>query len=100
MKVRELLKLEIDIDVYDNVCEELGIAFCGPVELTKEGREHFRESLEYDVELDNIPGPYAGIIGVVDIDCDEWEEKLKKAKELFYSMAGYCSVSEYEKWFK
>ena len=32
MKVRDLLKTEIDIDVYDDVCEELGIAFCGAVD--------------------------------------------------------------------
>ena len=28
MTVKDLLKMEVDIDVYDDVCEELAIAFC------------------------------------------------------------------------
>lgn len=34
MKVRDFIKQSIDVDVYDDVCEELAIAFCGPMELT------------------------------------------------------------------
>ena len=41
MKVKDLIKEEIDVDVYDNVCEELAIAFCGSVELTEYGKKHF-----------------------------------------------------------
>ena len=41
MTVREFIKRDDDIDVYDDVCEELGIAFCGPLELTPEGEKQF-----------------------------------------------------------
>ena len=36
MKIKDLLEMEIDVDVYDNVCEELAIAFCGATKLTEE----------------------------------------------------------------
>lgn len=99
MKVWELLKKEIDIDVYDNVCEELGIAFCGPQELTDEGHEHFYDALYYDVEI--IAGPYE-TLAIVDVDAEEgeWQKKLALAKELFYGMAGWCSEETYKRWFK
>lgn len=37
MKIAEFIKRENDLDVYDNVCEEIGIAFCGPLKLTAVG---------------------------------------------------------------
>lgn len=88
-----------DIDVYDNVCEELGIAYCGEIELTKEGKEYFKEVLEYYIDIEeNSRYPVA----IVDVDGPEgvWQKKLKKAKEFFYSAAGYCSDENYQKWFK
>lgn len=99
MKVSELLEKEIDIDVYDNVCEELGIAFCGPVELTETGREKFGEALDYEVVLHFYPQQ---TVAVVDVDGEEgvWQKKLALAKDLFESMAGFCTEDEYEAWFK
>jgi len=104
MKVRELLTKELDIDVYDNVCEELGIAFCGPMALTKEGEQEFAEVMEYDVE---VIEPNEAIyqyswVGIVDVDGEEgeWQKKLKKAKKLFHGLAGYCSTEDYDRWFK
>ena len=97
MKIREFIKLERDIDVYDNVVEELGIAFCGPLELTEEGREHFAEVLDYDIEI--YEGPrYSS--AVIDIDTDDWKHKLRKAKEFFYSAAGYCADEDWNRWFE
>ena len=94
MKVKDLLVKEIDIDVYDNVVEELGIAFCGAMELTDEGKEKFADVLEYDIEINEDYG-----VAIVDIDYDDWEDRLKKAKRLFYSLAGYCSEENYNRWF-
>lgn len=95
MKINEFIQQETDIDVVDNVCEELYIAFCGPVQLTPEGEERFAEVLDYDIEIFED-------IAVVDVDGpdDEWEDRLRKAKKLFYAMAGYCSVDDYRKWFE
>lgn len=94
MKIAEFIKREDDIDVYDNVCEELGIAFCGPLELTEEGKEHFKEVLDYDINVCE-----GSCCAVVNIDFDDWEERLRKAKEFFYSAAGYVEDVLYQKWF-
>lgn len=100
MKVRDLITQEVDIDVYDDVCEELGIAFCGPLVLTEAGREKFGEVLDYEISLRT--GTWCGDIAIVHVDdADEeiWKRRLKKAKEFFYAAAGYCASSDYDKWF-
>lgn len=95
MKVRNLIEQSIDIDVYDDVCEELGIAFCGPLKLTEEGVKEFSEALDYEVELNSN---YA--IVSVDAPEGEWQKRLKKAKKFFYAAAGYCDADDYNRWFK
>lgn len=98
VKVRDFLKNEIDIDVYDDVTEELGIAFCGPMELTDEGAEKFAEVLDYDIRFARDLS--CAIVHVDDDNEKVWKRKLKKASELFYSLAGYCDADDYDRWFK
>ena len=98
MKVKDLIKLDIDIDVYDNVTDDgIAIAFCGPIELTDEGKFKFEIALNREVELSDG-------VAVVNVEDeyfpDNWELYLKNASEFFYSAAGYCSESDYQKWFK
>lgn len=92
MKVRDLMKQEIDIDVYDNVCEELAIAFCGPMILTEEGEEQFADVLDYDCEIHDD-------CVIVDIDYADWKRRLRKACRFFFSLAGYCDCDDYDRWF-
>ena len=102
MKVRDFIKewadeSHYDVDVYDNVCEEIGIAYCaGSPVLTKDGEEHFKDVLDYDIKVDENC-----CIAIIDVDGEEgvWQKKLKKAKEFFYAQAGYCAWDDYEKWF-
>ena len=94
MKVKDLIKMGIDIDVYDDVCEELGIAFCGPIELTAKGASEFEDVLDYEVEINNH-------CCIVLIDqYEDWEFRLGRARKLFYSLAGYCSADDWDAWFK
>lgn len=95
MKVKDLLKMNIDIDVVDDYCEDLWIAFCGAYELTEDGIEHFAQALEYPVELNSR----VAIVCVDDPEEKVARKQLRKAKELFYSLAGYCSEEDYNKWF-
>ena len=102
MKVRDILEQEIDIDVYDNVCDDIGIAFCGPMKLTQKGEERFADVMEYKIRLVNCGGSLVCIV-VVDEDDPEgklWKKRLKKAKEFFWSAAGYCSCDNFEAWFE
>ena len=107
MKVREFIKQEIDIDVYDNVCEELGIAFCGTLKLTDEGNKHFADALDLDIEVaEPVTDRYGNVIdygcAIVDVDGEEgvWQKKLKTAIEFFHAAAGDCADTDYERWFE
>ena len=100
MKVREFIQLSEDFDVYDDVCEEIGIAFCGAQELTEAGMEHFAEVLDYDMELDISGSIKTAVVHIDDDDDRVWKRKLRKAKEFFYGAAGYIEDSKYRKWFK
>jgi len=93
MKVKDFIKMDIDMDVYDNICDELGIAFVGPQALTKEGKEYFKEVLDYEITINKAGN------AIVDVDKDDWEDRLQKAKEFFESCAGYCPEEDYNKWF-
>lgn len=95
MKIKDFIKMEIDIDVYDNVEESLAIAFCGPAELTAEGKRKFAEALEYNIDVDERYGA-----AVVDVDAPNWRHRLNEAKAFFYAAAGYCTETNYDKWFK
>lgn len=99
MKVKEFISIAHDVDVYDDVCEALGICFCGPQALTDEGKNHFSEVLDYDMELDFTGSIYTAAVKVDGEDGDGWKRRLKKAKEFFYSAAGYCADEDYHGWF-
>ncbi len=99
MTVSDLIKMEIDIDVYDNVLDDIGIAFCGPLELTEAGKKKFREVLDYKVFFRNS---VYGQVAIVDVDAiqeEVWRKKLSNAKNFFWSAAGYCAVSNFKRWF-
>lgn len=101
MTIRDLIQQEIDIDVYDDVCEELGIAFCGPQPLTPEGEKEFAEIMDYPIQINqhsygNMP---AAIVLIDDPDEKVWKKRLEKAKQFFEAAAGYCACTDYDKWF-
>ena len=99
MKVKDLLKMDIEIDVYDDVCEELAICFCAPQELTEEGYAHFAEVLEYPIEIDTTGQFSTAVVKIDGDDGNKWKKRLRKAEEFFYSAAGYCADTDYQKWF-
>ena len=96
IKVKDLLEQDVDIDVYDDVCDDLAIAFCGPMELTDEGKERFKTALELPIHLctDYV------LVEVDDEDENVMWDRLNNAKELFEGMAGFCSEENWNKWFK
>jgi hypothetical protein len=70
------------------------------MKLTKEGEEKFSEVMEYECEILHDPMGYDVCIITVDDDPNiPWKQKLRKAKEFFLSIAGYCGEDEYDKWF-
>lgn len=100
MKVKDLMEMQISVDVYDNVCDELAVAFEGPMILTEAGMKKFGKVLEYGVTLNNNGNLINAIVDVDDEDEAEFERKLAAAKELFESMAGWCTMDEGKEWFE
>ena len=96
MKVKDLLKMDIDIDVCDDYDERCYIAFCGEAKLTHEGEERFRDALELPITL-NIKEDRVDNICI--ISCDT-EHDAESCRELFVALAGYCSESDYDRWFE
>lgn len=99
MKVKDLIQQDIDIDVVDDVCEELYIAFCGPQKLTPEGAKEFADVLEYPVLLHNNGLDIIAIVQIDDQDDTVWEKRLERACLFFEGAAGYCACSDYDRWF-
>ena len=101
MTIRDLIQKDIDIDVYDDVCEELSIAFCGPCKLTEDGEKEFADIMGYEIMINDCSyGGLPAVIVLID-DPDEavWTERLEKEKRFFYSAAGYCACDDYDRWF-
>lgn len=94
MKVRDLIKMDVDIDVYDDYDERLGIAYCYGYKLTEEGEERFKDALELDVEIRNGFGEAIALV-----HCETGKEATK-AMDFFNSLAGWCSVKQFDKWFQ
>lgn len=91
MKVKDLLAMDICVDVADDYDERLWIAFDGAVNLTEIGVDVFKEALDLEVKLTT---PSDALIL-----CKNAKE-AEIAKELFESLAGYCTEDEWELWFK
>ena len=90
MKIRDFIKQDIDIDVCDDYDESCYVAFCGAMGLTEEGEKKFADVLDFDISV------YPDIAVINDVEDDE---QVGKLGELFYSMAGYCSKDEWDRWF-
>ena len=99
MKVRDFIAQEICVDVYDDVCEELSIAFDGPMHLTPAGEKEWSDVLDYDIKLHDNGADIVGIVSVDDAD-GVWEKKLERAIGFFEAMAGWCPCDDWDLWFK
>lgn len=96
--IRGLLAMNIDIDVYDDDSDGIGIAFCGPVGLTDEGKKEWEDILDYKVSF--VDGTICGDIAVVKIPDDvDYDEMLDRCSDFFGALAGYCSQSDWDEWF-
>lgn len=91
MKVRDLLAMDVCVDVADDYDERLWIAFDGAVSLTEIGGDVFKEALDLEVKL-TTPSDALVI-------CRNARE-AETVKELFESLAGYCTEDEWELWFE
>lgn len=94
MRVRELLSMDICIDVCDDYNEECSIAFCGSVGLTEIGKDVFTDVLELPIRIINVGTSCPTAI----VYCEN-SRQSRGAAQLFRSLAGFCTVEEWEMWF-
>lgn len=92
MTIKQFLAQNIDIDVYDDTVEELGVAFVGPQVLTPTGVEHFKPIFDLVVDVFNN-------CAIIHLSDEGWEGELDLCKELFLGSAGFIPNSLYDKWF-
>ena len=91
MTVKDLLSMDVDIDVYNDY-DDFGIAFCGPMGLTEDGKKQFGKALDLSMTLRGG----GDIVAIVHADNDE---EAEAASDLFYALAGFCSYRDYDRWF-
>lgn len=73
-----------DMDVcVDGVGE---ICVCPPIKLTAAGREYFKSALNAKVDCCIV--------------CDKDDARSEEAMKLLESLAGYCSTTDFERWFE
>ena len=79
-----------DIDVCDDFDERSWIAYCGQG-LTDEGEKQFADALA-------LPCWFNVSNNTLIVECKGVVEATATL-QLFYSMAGFCTVSQYDEWF-
>lgn len=101
MKLKDILTKEVwekygDMDVTNDCIDDTACAWCGNY-LTKEGRIHFEEALEYEAEIVHAMGEFW-----IQVKIDHlpgYEHAWTIVKRLFLYMAGYCPDEDYNRWF-
>lgn len=93
MKIKDLIKEDIDIDVVDDYDERCWIAKCGAYKLTDAGEQMFHNVLDIDVHMDT-----EGRYPIAVLHC-ETEREANECKVFFLSLAGYCAADDYDRWF-
>ena len=99
--LQEFLDQAKDIDVYDNYTEEVGCAYIGSVKLTAAGKEKYKDILGLPVTMQiNGYDDYA-VVSCEDKDTpdDIIQHRVDLLGNMLYSMAGYCSETEYDELF-
>lgn len=92
MTVKDLLDVEdVSMDVCDDYDERCYIAYESGYTLTDAGREQFANA--FDVPITMIRD------GIITLHCAT-SKKAQACKDLFESLAGFCSVSDFDKWFE
>lgn len=94
MTVRDLLKLDADIDIYSDY-DDFGICLCGPAALTKEGKKHFKQILDAEAKV-FFKGdvPVRAVVTIDDV------EQARALQELLVDHAGYCSEDTWARLFE
>lgn len=93
MKVKDLIREKIDIDVIDDYDGRCWIAKCGAYKLTDAGEQMFHRVLDVEVKIGQVGAQQIAVLHT------ETEREANECKEFFLSLAGYCAADDYDRWF-
>lgn len=93
MKVKDLIREKIDIDVIDDYDARCWIAKCGAYKMTDAGEQMFHKALDIKVNIEQV-----GTQKVAVLHCETAKE-ANECKVFFLSLAGYCAAEDYDRWF-
>ena len=91
-----------DIDLYVDGIDGIAVVAADDLPmLTPEGYEHFRDCFDLNVEGNLIEGDDEDYDAMYDFEDDKREDggRMYLAWEFISSLAGYCSVTDFNKWF-
>ena len=96
MKVKDIIKKCLDIDVYDEM-DCIGLPMTAPIRLTPEGKKYFKKVLNFKIHIE----PENGIARLKTKSPFERSRILKqeRAIEFFNTAAGYGNKADYDRWF-
>lgn len=97
LTVRELIGMTVDMDITNDYTDDWFPALCGPISLTEEGEEQWNDVLEMKITVIDCS---MAELKIDTKDPDECERRLTRARRFFKAQAGYCSESNYDKWFQ
>ena len=104
MKLKELIKLDTDVDVSDDYADQFEdggrwfdsiIAFVGPCKLTEAGQERYKDIMDLDVDVDES----TAVVHIPEDEDEKMEEMEREVMLFFYAVAGYMSEDLYEEYF-
>ena len=104
MKLRELIKLDTDVDVSDDYADQFEdggrwfdstIAFVGPCNLTDAGKEKYKNIMDLDVDVDES----TAVVHIPENEDEKMEEMEREVMLFFYAVAGYMPEDLYEEYF-
>ena len=93
-----------DMDVYNDCIDEMTAAWCGTL-MTFEGAQHYDECYKsengklLDTPIEIAAGRYCNNIECKIDSYPDYFERWIAIDILFNDAAGYCSESDYDKWF-
>lgn len=100
MNFKELLNIDnglTGIDVYNDCCDDEGVAIVDPVKLKPEGRKKFNDLFGLEVEVE-LEGSYPHATVLIN-DRRDWKSIRRLLNSFLWAQAGYCSCHDYDRWF-
>ena len=99
ISLKTLLGSNVDIDVQDDVYRSIDFAISGPIDLTKEGEEYYKDIINEEITINtNVKYAY-GETNFSKYPEEKQLELFRKFKDFMYSQAGYCAEDKWDKLF-